>query len=109
MSRSPHHDAYYPVDFDVTTPPILRRHSGRGFPTRSRGDDVPCVGSGDGVDQDLITSLRPDLVVSVTSAGEVYGVSETVAPKLAEVAPVTGMTVRSSYAETPDRVGRAVG
>jgi len=52
------------------------------------GLDVPSVGSGDTVDHDLITTLQPDLVVGVTYAGEVYGVSETVAAKLADIAPV---------------------
>lgn len=52
------------------------------------GLDVPCVGSGDAVNHDLIATLQPDLVVGVSYAGEVYGVSETVAGKLAETAPI---------------------
>jgi iron complex transport system substrate-binding protein len=50
--------------------------------------DVPSVGSGDTVDHDLIATLQPDLIVGVSYAGEVYGVSETVAAKLADVAPI---------------------
>lgn len=51
------------------------------------GLDIPCVGSGDGVDLDLVRSLGIDLVVGVTYAGEVYGVSEDVAAQLAAIAP----------------------
>ncbi|GAA3104422.1 iron complex transport system substrate-binding protein [Kribbella aluminosa] len=49
------------------------------------GVDAPYVGSGDTVDTDLIAELRPDLIVSVTYGGEVYGVSADV---IADVAPV---------------------
>lgn len=50
--------------------------------------DVPSVGSGDTVDHDLIATLQPDLIVGVSYGGEVYGVSETVAAELADVAPI---------------------
>ncbi|TCC36174.1 ABC transporter substrate-binding protein [Kribbella speibonae] len=51
------------------------------------GLDLPCVGSGDGIDLDLVKSLRPDLVVGVTYAGEVYGVTPAVADELEGLAP----------------------
>ncbi|MGW6195648.1 ABC transporter substrate-binding protein [Kribbella sp. NPDC055110] len=53
----------------------------------SAGLDVPCVGSGDGIDLSLVESLRPDLVVGVTYAGEVYGVTPPVAGELEALAP----------------------
>jgi iron complex transport system substrate-binding protein len=52
------------------------------------GLEVPSVGSGDTVDHDLIATLQPDLIVGVSYAGEVYGVSETVAAKLADIGPI---------------------
>lgn len=52
------------------------------------GLDVPCVGSGDAVDLELIATLQPELVVGVSYAGEMYGVSENVAAKLADIAPI---------------------
>lgn len=51
------------------------------------GLDLPCVGSGDGIDLDLVKSLRPDLVVGVTYAGETYGVTPAVADQLEGLAP----------------------
>ena len=51
------------------------------------GLDLPCVGSGDGIDLDLVKSLRPDLVVGVTYAGETYGVTPSVADQLEGLAP----------------------
>lgn len=52
------------------------------------GLDVPSVGAGDAVDVELVKTLQPDLVVGVTYAGEVYGVSEAVAGELSDLAPV---------------------
>jgi iron complex transport system substrate-binding protein len=52
------------------------------------GLSVPNVGAGDAIDLDKVAALRPDLIVSVTYAGEVYGLSETVATTLAEIAPI---------------------
>ncbi|MFI5708868.1 ABC transporter substrate-binding protein [Kribbella sp. NPDC051620] len=52
------------------------------------GLDVPSIGSGDAVDDELIATLRADLVVGVSYAGEVYGLSEDVAAKLGELAPI---------------------
>ncbi|MEV6417764.1 ABC transporter substrate-binding protein [Kribbella sp. NPDC051718] len=52
------------------------------------GLDVPSIGSGDAVDDELIATLQPDLVVGVSYAGEVYGLSEGVAAKLGELAPI---------------------
>ncbi|MEV6285762.1 ABC transporter substrate-binding protein [Kribbella sp. NPDC051770] len=49
---------------------------------------LPLVGAGDAVDLEQVKALEPDLVVSVSYAGEVYGVSEAVAAQLREVAPV---------------------
>jgi iron complex transport system substrate-binding protein len=49
---------------------------------------VPTVGAGDAIDLDKVAAVRPDLIVSVTYAGEVYGLSETVATSLAEIAPI---------------------
>ncbi|WP_327632898.1 ABC transporter substrate-binding protein [Kribbella sp. NBC_00482] len=51
------------------------------------GLDLPCVGSGDGIDLDLVKSLRPDLVVGVTYAGETYGVTPSIADQLEGLAP----------------------
>lgn len=59
----------------------------------SVGLDLPFVGSGDAVDEDLVKSLDPDLVVSVTYGGEVYGLSEAVAARVAEVAPVLALGI----------------
>ncbi|GAA0963471.1 hypothetical protein GCM10009554_82900 [Kribbella koreensis] len=52
------------------------------------GLDVPSIGSGDAVDDELIATLQPDLVVGVSYAGEVYGLSEGAAAKLGELAPI---------------------
>ncbi|MGZ0153509.1 hypothetical protein ACXJJ3_41030 [Kribbella sp. WER1] len=49
------------------------------------GVDAPSVGAGDAVDTALIAELRPDLIVSVTYGGEVYGIP---ADAIADVAPV---------------------
>ncbi len=64
-----------------------QHHADSGAQPALAGLDVPCVGSGDSVDHDLIATLQPDLLVGVTYAGEVYGVSEAVAAKLSDLAP----------------------
>ncbi|MEU4195136.1 ABC transporter substrate-binding protein [Kribbella sp. NPDC026611] len=55
--------------------------------------DAPLVGAGDSVDLDLVKSLRPDLVVTVTYGGEVYGVSAAVASDLESIAPVLAIGI----------------
>ncbi|HET6297663.1 MAG TPA: ABC transporter substrate-binding protein [Kribbella sp.] len=65
-----------------------QHHADAGAQPAMAGLDVPSVGSGDAVDHDLIATLQPDLLVGVSYAGEVYGVSETVAAKLADIAPI---------------------
>ncbi|MGW6278509.1 ABC transporter substrate-binding protein [Kribbella sp. NPDC055071] len=52
------------------------------------GLDVPLVGSGDAIDLDLVKSLQPDLIVTVTYGGETYGVSADAATSLGEIAPI---------------------
>ncbi|GAB3835899.1 ABC transporter substrate-binding protein [Kribbella italica] len=69
------------------------------------GLDVPSVGAGDAVDQELVDSLQPDLVVGVTYAGEVYGVSEAVAGKLAEIAPILLIRI-AGEPDLKDVIGR---
>ncbi|GAB2574469.1 ABC transporter substrate-binding protein [Kribbella endophytica] len=69
------------------------------------GLDVPSVGAGDAVDEELVDSLRPDLIVGVTYAGEVYGVSEAVAGKLGELAPIVLIRI-AGEPEFKDVVGR---
>ncbi|TKK82714.1 ABC transporter substrate-binding protein [Kribbella jiaozuonensis] len=59
----------------------------------SVGLDLPLVGSGDDVDEDLVKSLDPDLVVTVTYGGEVYGLSAAVADRVAEVAPILAIGI----------------
>jgi iron complex transport system substrate-binding protein len=61
------------------------QHHADSGATPVAGLDAPYAGSGDTVDTDLIAELRPDLVVSVTYGGEVYGVSEAA---IAGVAPL---------------------
>jgi iron complex transport system substrate-binding protein len=65
-----------------------QHHADAGAQPALAGLDVPCVGSGDSVDDDLIATLQPDLLVGVSYAGEVYGLSEDVAAKLGELAPI---------------------
>ncbi|NEA30654.1 ABC transporter substrate-binding protein [Streptomyces sp. SID13031] len=65
-----------------------QHHADAGAQPALAGLDVPSVGSGDAVDHDLIRTLQPDLLVGVSYAGEVYGLSETVAAELAGIAPV---------------------
>ncbi len=69
------------------------------------GLDVPSVGAGDAVDEELVASLQPDLIVGVTYAGEVYGLSEAVAGKLAELAPVALIRI-AGEPELTDVIGR---
>ncbi|TCC01569.1 ABC transporter substrate-binding protein [Kribbella soli] len=64
-----------------------QHHAESGAVPAAAGLDGPCVGSGDGIDIDLVKSLRPDLVVGVTYAGEVYGVAPPVADELEGLAP----------------------
>ncbi|MGC4943836.1 ABC transporter substrate-binding protein [Kribbella sp. DT2] len=69
------------------------------------GLEVPSVGAGDAVDQELVASLQPDLMVGVTYAGEVYGVSADVAGKLTEVAPIVLIRI-AGEPELKDVIGR---
>ncbi|MER7243454.1 hypothetical protein [Kribbella sp. NPDC000426] len=59
----------------------------------SVGLDLPYVGGGDAVDEELVKSLDPDLVVSVTYGGEVYGLSQDVAARIAERAPILAIGI----------------
>jgi iron complex transport system substrate-binding protein len=65
-----------------------QHHADAGAQPALAGLDVPCIGSGDAVDDELIATLQPDLLVGVSYAGEVYGLSEGVAAKLGELAPI---------------------
>lgn len=65
-----------------------QHHADSGAQPALAGLDVPCVGSGDAVDDELIATLQPDLLVGVSYGGEVYGLSEGVAAKLGELAPI---------------------
>jgi iron complex transport system substrate-binding protein len=65
-----------------------QHHADSGAQPAAAGLDVPCVGAGDAVDDELIATLQPDLLVGVSYAGEVYGLSEGVAAKLGELAPI---------------------
>jgi iron-desferrioxamine transport system substrate-binding protein len=65
-----------------------QHHADAGAQPALAGLDVPCVGSGDAVDDELIAKLQPDLLVGVSYAGEVYGLSEGVAARLGELAPI---------------------
>jgi iron complex transport system substrate-binding protein len=65
-----------------------QHHADAGAQPALAGLDVPCIGSGDAVDDELIATLQPDLVVGVSYAGEVYGLSESVAARLGEIAPI---------------------
>jgi iron complex transport system substrate-binding protein len=75
-----------------------QHHADTGAQPALAGLDVPCVGSGDAVDHDLITTLQPDLLVGVSYGGEVYGVSETVAAKLADLAPILLINIAGDLA-----------
>jgi iron complex transport system substrate-binding protein len=65
-----------------------KHHAETGSGSAAAGLDVALVGSGDAIDHDLVTSLQPDLIVSVTYGGEVYGLSADAATSLGEVAPI---------------------
>ena len=64
-----------------------QHHAESGGVPAAAGLDLPCVGSGDGIDFDLVKSLSPDLVVGVTYAGETYGVTPAMADQLEGLAP----------------------
>jgi iron complex transport system substrate-binding protein len=65
-----------------------QHHADTGGDAAAAGLDVPLVGSGDAIDLDLVKSLQPDLIVSVTYGGETYGVSADAATSLGEIAPI---------------------
>jgi iron complex transport system substrate-binding protein len=65
-----------------------QHHADAGGGNAAAGLDVPLVGSGDAIDLDLVKSLQPDLIVSVTYGGETYGLSADAAMSLSELVPI---------------------